>query len=914
MQSTMPLVESEVRAGRFRRALCLLDHEARAIRSLEPARFDALRAELLYQTGQHALASRLSSQLLRETLPTPVSARVAYVAAMVDFETGHFKSSLDHIRRAVSTADKSGDATVLATTQLGLLRLAADADTSIVPLLRDVRRTIASTGDPHLMVALRLHFARVEASRYSPKESERHLNAAYALLTRFPNAWLQGRVHLGLSIVSTLSGDLTRAVEEAKLAIDCAALSGHTRTELAGLINLSHALQSRGDFDEARHSIERVLATCGDDVEIVVAALDSQANLLIRQNRLDDARAIVCEIDRLVRSVPADLHTRWASFMLSETRIRLLQAERQWNLAERESVSAIDRALETNDPYWRSRFLLLRLRGLVGLGKLTQVAEILTRIQQPVTLDALAERNRVIGHAALAAGQGERGREFLRRASRIGINDGRYSEDPIPVSDPETANRVTRSNSSNTAHPTPDLDSAVALIELGGHTHILAREALAVIDAAQCARGVAIIASGANGPKVIDRRGWDEPAALAVARKPASCEVIPLGEHRDEPWQLIVYPKPELEHRCSLIAIRKLIAMALTLDRYRRDEQQRAALWPTETLDADPESIWASEPMSEVLAVARRIAPTTLSVLLTGETGTGKEMLARATHRASDRSDRPMIPFNCTAVPRDMIESQLFGYRRGAFTGADASFAGVIRSAAGGTLFLDEIADVPLDVQPKLLRFLETHEIHPLGEPQPVKVDVRVIAATNAKLEQLVAEGRFREDLFYRLNVVHLKLPPLRERREEIPPLVEHYLRKYSDEQKKGRLTLADETLEYLLLYSWPGNLRQLANEVRRMVAMAETDATLTPALLSPEIQASRRTIPATATVGVEPEVRVRIDQPLPAAVELLEQTMVKSALDKTHGRVEEAARILGISRKGLFLKRRRWGLSMQHH
>jgi DNA-binding NtrC family response regulator len=467
-------------------------------------------------------------------------------------------------------------------------------------------------------------------------------------------------------------------------------------------------------------------------------------------------------------------------------------------------------------------------------------------------------------------------------------------------------------NSTDLPTPPPDLDSAVALIELGGHTHILARETLAVIDAAQCARGAAVIAIGANGPRVIDRRGWDEPAALAVARKPASCEVIPLGEHRDEPWQLIVYAKPELEHRCSLIAIRKLIGMALTLDRYRREEQQRAALWPAEALDGDPESIWASEQMSEVLAVARRIAPTPLSVLVTGETGTGKEMLARAIHRASDRADKAMIPFNCTAVPRDMIESQLFGYRRGAFTGADASFAGVIRSAAGGTLFLDEIADVPFDVQPKLLRFLETHEIHPLGESQPVKVDVRVIVATNAKLEELVADGRFREDLFYRLNVVRLKLPPLRERREEIPPLVEHYLRKYGDEQKKGRLTLSDETLEYLLLYSWPGNLRQLANEVRRMVAMAEADSTLTPALLSPEIQASRKTIPAVPSA--DPEVRVRIDQPLPAAVELLEQTMVKSALDKTHGRVEEAARILGISRKGLFLKRRRWGLRVQHH
>ena len=251
-------------------------------------------------------------------------------------------------------------------------------------------------------------------------------------------------------------------------------------------------------------------------------------------------------------------------------------------------------------------------------------------------------------------------------------------------------------------------------------------------------------------------------------------------------------------------------------------------------------------------------------------------------------------------------QSQLFGYRRGAFTGADSSFPGVIRAAAGGTLFLDEIADVPVDVQPKLLRFLEHHEIDPLGEPQPIKVDVRIIAATNGNLDQLVAQGRFREDLYYRLNGVHLKLPPLRERREEIPTLLQHYIQRYGDEQKKGRLTLSDETLEYLLLYSWPGNIRQLANEVRRMVALSETDATLTPALLSTEIQASRKTIPA--SMAAEAEIRLGLDQPLPTAVDLLEQTLVRHALERTHGRVEEAAKLLGISRKGLFLKRRRWG------
>jgi hypothetical protein len=161
--------------------------------------------------------------------------------------------------------------------------------------------------------------------------------------------------------------------------------------------------------------------------------------------------------------------------------------------------------------------------------------------------------------------------------------------------------------------PRPDLDSAVALIELGGHTHILAREALAVIDAAQCARGSPSLPQAPTGPRSSTAGAGTNRRRSRLARKPASCEVIPLGEHRDEPWQLIVYPKAELEHRCALIAIRKLIGMALTLDRYRRDEQQRAALWPTEALDGDPESIWASEQMSEVLAVARRIAPTPLS-------------------------------------------------------------------------------------------------------------------------------------------------------------------------------------------------------------------------------------------------------------------------------------------------------------
>ena len=451
-----------------------------------------------------------------------------------------------------------------------------------------------------------------------------------------------------------------------------------------------------------------------------------------------------------------------------------------------------------------------------------------------------------------------------------------------------------------------DFEASVALLDLATHPKVLAAETLSTLVRSKAVPAGALTVRG-GVTVVLETHNWTEAQALAAAKANDPAATIDCGTYRDEALQVVVQLPEDLERRCAFVAIKKLVATALTLERYKRDEKQRAALWPAEALDGDPDCIWISEPIAEVVRVARRIGPTPLSVMITGESGTGKEMLARTIHRASERAERIMLPFNCTAVPREMLESQLFGYRKGAFTGADTAFAGVIRAAEGGTLFLDEIADVPLDLQPKLLRFLETHEIHPLGEPHPLKVDVRVIAATNANLEQLVQQGRFREDLYYRLNVVRLRLPPLRERREEIPALVDHYMQRFADQQKKGRLTLSDEALEYLLLYAWPGNIRQLANEVNRMVALAEPDATLTSAHLSAEVQATRRTIPAAA--AAESEMRISLDEPLPDAVDRLERMMVQAALDRAKGRVEEAARILGISRKGLFLKRRRWGL-----
>jgi DNA-binding NtrC family response regulator len=296
-------------------------------------------------------------------------------------------------------------------------------------------------------------------------------------------------------------------------------------------------------------------------------------------------------------------------------------------------------------------------------------------------------------------------------------------------------------------------------------------------------------------------------------------------------------------------------------------------------------------------------------ILITGETGTGKEVLARLIHAYSPRAKASFLPFNCSATPKDMLDSQLFGHRRGSFTGATDNFQGVIRAASGGTLFLDEIGETSLEVQPKLLRFLESSEIHPIGETHPVRVDVRIIAATNADLDTMVAEGRFREDLFYRLNIVRLPIPPLRARRVEIPALAHHYLRKFALEHQKGELRLAEETIEFLILYRWPGNVRQLANEMRRMAVLAEKGAVLMPEHLSHEIAASRRTVPPSERPLEHTELVVRLDQPMPAGIAHVERAMIQFALKHCGGRLEESAALLGISRKGLYLKRQRYGL-----
>ena len=374
----------------------------------------------------------------------------------------------------------------------------------------------------------------------------------------------------------------------------------------------------------------------------------------------------------------------------------------------------------------------------------------------------------------------------------------------------------------------------------------------------------------------------------------------------DDEVRLVVHGTPDIPTAATINSAKTIVSVVRELRAARQSAERQAAVWPAEPLpESDLRAVIVGH-MDEMAGMVRKVARTTVPVLLLGPSGTGKEILARAVHEYSNRAPKNFVAVNCAALPGHLLESTLFGYRRGAFTGADRDNPGLIRAAAGGTLFLDELGELNIDLQPKLLRFLESGEIAPLGEINTVRVDVRIVCATNRNLATLVQQGLFREDLFYRINVVRLVLKPLRERRDEIPSLVTHFAAAAAEEFDKGYVRVAEETMERLLLYRWPGNIRQLQNEIRRMVALVEPRGTLEPDMISSEILDALPLIRPRATGN---QLAVPLDEKLPAAVARIESEMIKAALRAHHGRVDAVAKALGISRKGLYLKRQRLGV-----
>lgn len=313
-----------------------------------------------------------------------------------------------------------------------------------------------------------------------------------------------------------------------------------------------------------------------------------------------------------------------------------------------------------------------------------------------------------------------------------------------------------------------------------------------------------------------------------------------------------------------------------------------------------PGMIFASRAMNEVARTVDRIKDSQSTVLITGESGTGKELIAHAIHRLSKRSEREFVAFNCSAAPPELIESLLFGHRRGSFTGALNDNDGLIRAAESGTLFLDEVGDLPINLQPKLLRFLQEGEIHPLGERTPRKVNVRVIAATHKDLGQLVGERLFREDLYYRITALTVKVPPLRDRPEDISALISHYLSHYARRNDRTIAGITWEAIRALESYSWPGNIRELAAEMERLVLYAEEDRHITPADVSPHI------------CPVKMNGESRSAENLELLLEDYERRVITETLKRNDCNVARTSEALGLgSRQTLYKKIKRLAIDI---
>jgi DNA-binding NtrC family response regulator/tetratricopeptide (TPR) repeat protein len=891
------------RAGRFVELVRRAVGTPQGAIHLPPSPLRILVAHALFYLG-HLTTAR---EVVKSQQHTPGSqARAEIILGLVEKRTGDFKAAARHFQNAAHLSRESGSASTLAWAQLHVFRLLLEHEQYdvLAPRLRDLRQLVQSAGDPHVSVYLHDAVAAWECQIGHLREAERHLDIARSILHRFPNAWLEQMVETNASSVACVRLDLEGTRTRAVLAREFQDVTGHDLSGLSLRLNEAYAEIWTGKFRRAYERLQSVLQ--GTSLSASLAAFESLARIHVALNRLDDCEDVLKRVADLLGAT--DSTTLYPVRWMSVSRAKVLLRRGQFQKAILDVDQQLASAARLDDVPLLAALSLVKAQAMMLSGgheyNFVKASEF-----------GIATNQELQGQFHWVSGQVARSRNpilavfLFGRATRLWRHHGNVWASTEACSEGQPAMNI-----ADCEHGAPSVEH-VRQHDLADHTKaLLATDSITgIFDLTDSPLLLAAELRQLIATLNLDKFAHvEETKARRAAEKPTPGHyAIDLGTDRGRVFTLVYREADDPEKSIAIADIARITRAALDRERLRREEQARAAVWPAND-DEDSGAIYVDEQMVSLVRAARRVAPVNVSVLITGETGTGKEVLARAIHAASTRAQSTFLPFNCSACPRDMVDAQLFGHRRGAFTGALEHAPGIIRSAAGGTLFLDEIGDAPLDVQPKLLRFLESGDIHPIGETLPVHVDVRVIAATNADLDTMVSAGRFREDLFYRLNIVRLHIPPLRERRVEIPVMAQRYLQQYAMEYEKGRLRLAEDTMEYLLLYKWPGNVRQLANEMRRLAALAEHDAVLMPEHLAPEIAASRRTVPPSER-QIEPhEIVVRIDQPMAAAVEHLERTMVLHALKACNGRVEDTAQRLGLSRKGLYLKRQRFGLDVQ--
>jgi hydrogenase-4 transcriptional activator len=717
-------------------------------------------------------------------------------------------------------------------------------------------------------------------------------------------------------------GDLNRAEVLLHRALETRSPVQFRETTGAVFDTLAQIHMIRGDYDTAADFLTRASDAYGAYgrqtsrwYEWSVRVLG--ARLALRRGALDEA---VAKADEILHAGAPPFDALQATLIAAEA---LTAAGRLGEAEQRLANAAVALDPTTAPAAWGE---YLRLRGGLHAQGGSAADAYHDFAQSATLLDLLGERYQAaLSHLALGrlvAQTGARSiaEKHLKQASSVFEQLGAARD----ARDTDAASRLLTSVGSGEYVISPvDADDAVVrrIVDAAALPDLLGREtAAAMLDAAAADSVIVFVRIPGGEVRVVACVGIEIDTARTMARTAANGAtygrgaifVAPLGRDPEgERFVLVASPRPighPVMRRLRMIASVAMQGFALCAARDRSVGKSAGVVAMDRSLEPLlPGFLAASAAMTRVVEQIQRLQGNDLTVLITGESGTGKELVARAIHVGSQRSAGMFLPYNCTTTGRDLADSQLFGHRRGSFTGAVSDQPGLVRSAAGGTLFLDEIGDLPIDVQPKLLRFLELQEILPIGETRPQRVDVRVLAATNADLEQRVAEGKFREDLYYRLSVIRIHVPPLRERLEEIPYLSAFFLREASERLAKPDVQLSSEALDAFSHYWWPGNVRQLRNEIQRAVAMSVPGGLIEAGHLSPEMGVTTATnvVPRATTLALRVP---RSSTDLATAIEEVERELIQAALDGSSGNISQAARILGLTRRGLYLKLRRLG------
>ncbi len=742
--------------------------------------------------------------------------------------------------------------------------------------------------------------------------------------------------NLGLHL--TMRGEWAKAEIAYKRALQLATEVNHVH--VAGILDSLGELKIlRGELGEAQKLLEQSVALAEERKKewYVIQSLRNLARCFLLQGKLKEAKAKARETIEICKRISERQIANMARLVLAEVYLE----ENKYTECERELE-----AIEETDP--SSDFFVLgniqRIRGLLCLRNDDEELAV-HHFSRSLTIFETAEdayhtalAHSLIGKTALE-NQPDRARKHLITANEI------FRKLGVESLFTKTETQLERLKTA--APPKKRIASAssqllmLRLAEATASRELLFRELVAILQ--QESKASKIIVAEAGEQKnlypfithgYVPNESMGIVAKLQEAHqkndldgfaKTKNLQIFHLHAPSAASAFLIVAPRVSavLNDDSSIQPLLRVVELGMDVcalrdkDKFQHSDQEAS---PFTSNSLMPGFIHSSPAMTSLVEEVYKIRSSDVTVLVTGESGTGKELVSRAIHTISSRKDKVFVPFNCTAVPKELAEGHLFGYKKGAFTGAVTDSPGIIRAADGGTLFLDEIGDLPLDVQPKILRFLQEGEVQPLGEKRPIQVDVRVIAATNMPLEEKVADGSFREDLYYRLNVIRLRVPPLRERRSEIPPMINYYINQYSARFGKRDITITPQTIDLLMVCDWAGNVRQLCNEIQRVIARAEDGEKITPEHLSTDLKRSTSSIASFAENGnVKPIASYdsaftsfnvgALSGTLEEAVSELETQMIKAALTRHRWNISRVAGELGLTRRGLYMKIARYGI-----